>query len=266
MPTRKKARKNTPAKRQKTLPKRPTLPSDAELQRGSEPFRNFDTVLQSLLRKKGATESFKNMMARSRIRDPLTYARRCIIIAGIDAWQTARAWQDKRAITRAHVGLIRDNIAKVKAATATLRNLALRIKRVGQQLPKASDPTILGRVHHQESMAENLLGATELIQTVYDEFDTVDDELDRYEFGRQDPLSVCFIRNLKSVWRLLFGSYPPTGRMGSFVTFADAAWEALGWSEDSTRQSLGKKIFEIGRTENWSLLNDLNSRLAGTRE
>jgi hypothetical protein len=254
----------TATKKKSSLPPKPKLPAVGALQLDAKSVAQLDKILSPLFRKHGVHESVKKLMTRSQIDSPLAYAHRSTVMAGVDAWDRAKRWNDEKEGIQYNIKKRIADIDELMRLTRELKEFAKKITTQRSSLPKTGDLTRLRRRVTDYSGFEKLSLATEAIEMNFEDLDEVKEDLAERDYGRHDVLTDQFLINLAAVWRNLCGRYPATADSGPFVRFADAAWTMLGWDKYSGRSSLAKKIKELAMQQDWSQLNRLNAVLSRT--
>ena len=243
------------------LPPKPTFEL-ASLYRPSNLFVAVDKIVSDQLAKWPQSEDLKRFMAKAGTENPVHYARRCIVFAGLEAWQRAREWEVERATVQENVATIIGAINAIKNGNDTLKRLAKAVSENEAALPRVADPNVVANRIEYFGIFNNLLQATERIETfAYVELDEAAQAIEARDYGRKDVLADQFIGNLARVWRTFFFEHPATSQSGPFVDLADEAWKVLGWGE---RPSLGKKVLRKATDECWSQIKQFDRYLAGT--
>ena len=215
------------------------------------------------LDRRDLTPSARQLVEKSGLEHPTHYVRRSVYIAGIEAWNRASAWQTNKCEIRDQLKAQSETVERIRQDARQLGAWSRAI--MDRKHLKIADPTVVRRSSRDELIAERLDRAACLIELLDEDFDFLLSHWASIDIGRREPLTDFFLENLANLWRSLFGKMPPVSRLGSFVEFADATWDLLGWASFYKRDGLGKAILEKATAENWSRSTRSLSRLAGTR-
>jgi hypothetical protein len=247
-------------KRKSSLPPRPTI-TFAALEKRANSFAEVDRIMSEQLVKHRNSDRLALYMTKAGTSDRLFYARRCILFAGLSAWQRANEWERERPIVQANVKQIVEQVQTIKRANDKLRRIAQKITEQATAHPIVADPTILTERSEYFGTFDTLLQATDRIETfAYDDLNSVVESVLARDYGRKDVLADQFIANVAGIWKLFFGEQPPTAASGAFVALTEAAWTALGWDD----RPIGKKVLRKATEEFWSQLKQLDRHSAGT--
>lgn len=227
-----------------------------EIVAANDRFAEIDRAVDFLFARHAPTAGFLSMAEKTRL-GVRNYARRCVTVAGMLAWNEAARWQQsKMAIRKRRDELLDGADALIQTANRLLATTRAALEDVEQRRgPKIGDAALIEVYVKQSAPLEKLKASLETILLEREDIEDASADLAALDPGREDVLSHRFIEGLAANWRDMTGRFPATARSGPFVDFVDKAWTACGWDDYSQRTSLGKRIFGVAREHNWSRLN-----------